>query len=243
VTTFYGEDLAVIHDEGFGAVARRAAVVIREVLESLQSVPGPLVDIGRGSGVLQEALGEIERDQIGLDRSPDLINIARRRAPHAHFHVGTLDDFEFPAACLVSAVSEVVNYIRSSLTEPPFLFRLIDKAAAALPVGGYFVFDAAGPGRVPNGRSRGFVETEQWACLFAAEESAEPPALIREITTFRRIGDHYRRDHETHLQRLWAPDEVEHYLAQRGFEVRRSSDYAGLALPANSYNYIARKVA
>lgn len=238
---FYGSDLAVVQDEAFTEVGRSAALTIREVLQRIERVPGAIVDIGCGSGVTEESLGNTERPQIGLDVSSALIAIARRRAPHAHFQVGTLADFEFPTTALVCAINEVVNYALGSLAEPPFLFQFIDRAAAALTAGGCLVFDVAGPGRVPNGRSKGFVETGQWACMYEADERVDPPSLTREITTFFRKGEHYRRSHETHLQHLWAPEQVESYLTQRAFRVSRFWGYGGTELPKNSYSFVAQK--
>jgi hypothetical protein len=75
-----------------------------------------------------------------------------------------------------------------------------------------------------------------------AEEDAGRSVLRREITTFREVSPGaYRRDGETHRQRLLAPAEVESWLREAGFEVRVAGAYRQTRLPAGLTAYWARK--
>ncbi len=67
---------------------------------------------------------------------------------------------------------------------------------------------------------RGFRLGEDWAVLSEREEDAELRTLVRRIVSFRKVGEHYRRDDEVHRVRLYAPDELSAELREVGFEAR-----------------------
>jgi hypothetical protein len=78
--------------------------------------------------------------------------------------------------------------------------------------------------------------------LIDQQESARE-TLVREITTFRRVGDFYRREDEAHTLRLWPEHLVEALLAQAGFAVDRFDRYDDVALPNGLLGYVGRKPA
>jgi magnesium-protoporphyrin O-methyltransferase len=79
---FYAEDLAVIHAEGFGGLGAAAAGLVEALLG--EGIAGARVlDIGCGAGALAAPLSESGAEVTGLDLSPDLLDLARLRAPSA----------------------------------------------------------------------------------------------------------------------------------------------------------------
>ena len=57
------------------------------------------------------------------------------------------------------------------------------------------------------------------------EKIPQGDTLKRKIITFQREGELYRRDEETHVQRLIPPGKVEAELRDSGFRVRRIAGY------------------
>src|SRR5262245_20468433 len=75
----YRDDLAVVHAEGFSAHAQAAALVLVEALRRRGIDRGLVVDMGCGSGPLSGAVVAAGYDALGVDLSPSMVALARRR--------------------------------------------------------------------------------------------------------------------------------------------------------------------
>lgn len=232
---FYGHDLANIHADAFEALAAAASeTLLRFVPDGASSKR--VLDLGCGAGPLSQRLGARGFSTWGLDLSPALIALARKRMPQAEFHCGSVLEAEFPQAVAVAAVGEVFNY--ATARQADGLSRVFRRVFDALEPGGVFLFDLAGPGRV--GAGRGFTEAASWAVGLIAEESGD--ALVRKITTFRDAGDGaWSRSYEEHRLRLWPVAEVMTQLASCGFRVEELPGYDGMAMPPSLHVYLAVK--
>jgi SAM-dependent methyltransferase len=218
----YGKDLAYIHDAGFGGFAAGLAPGLLRLLRRAGVERGLVVDLGCGSGIWARALADAGYQVLGVDLSPAMLELARRRVPEAAFVQASLHRFTPPACDAVTSLGECVNYLfdeadgaRDSLGG---LFRRIH---GALRPGGLLVLEVAEPGQVRGpGPRRGHHEAADWAIHFEVEEDAARQLLTRRMTTFRRDGDLCRRSEEIHRQRLYAAAEVVPLLAGAGFRVR-----------------------
>ena len=225
MTTFYGQDLAAVHAEAFEMLAEAAATSLLRALD-----PGPpaprVLDLGCGAGPLSRRLSAAGISTWGLDQSPDLIALARKRMPDAVFECGSIIDAKLPPAEAVAAVGEVINY--ATADEAQFLDTIFDRIFEALAPGGMFLFDLAEPGRGGSGRS--YVETDDWAVGVVSTEHKSQ--LVRRITTFRKTADaSWTRSYEEHHLRLWPSSIVMERLRQCGFELQDASAYEGIRLP------------
>ncbi len=231
----YRADLAHIHASGFGDLAATAGPTLVGLLQHAGIDAGLVVDLGCGNGVTSRALSDAGYDVLGIDRSAAMLALARRTAPGARFRRGSFLDTDLPPCRAVAAVGEVFNYTRRNL-DP--VFRRVHRA---LEPGGLFVFDLAGPGRVAGREpARYWAEGEDWAILVEVDEDRGQRLLTRRMTTFRRSGRGWRRDAETHSQRLHAASEVAGRLRERGFRVRVRRGYAGERFAAGHYVVTAR---
>src|SRR5438309_681986 len=79
----YFEDLAAVHDAGFGGLARSAAPEIVRLLRARGIRAGLVVDVGCGSGIAAQHFVQRGYDVVGIDASRAMIRLARARAPHA----------------------------------------------------------------------------------------------------------------------------------------------------------------
>jgi SAM-dependent methyltransferase len=238
----YKEDLAYIHDVGHGDFALGAAPGILEIFARNSIRGGLVVDLGCGSGLWAGELIEAGYRVLGIDISEAMVELARRRAPEAEFRVGSLFEVEIPPCAAVTAVSEVLNYLFDPENENRGLARIFRRVYDALLPGGVFVFDVLGPGQVePGSTARGFRLGEDWAVLSEREEDAELGTLMRRIVSFRKVGEHYRRNDEVHRVRLYPPDELSAELRRVGFRVRKMHAYGGYSLADGHAAFVARK--
>ncbi len=237
----YRDNLAYIHDVGFGGFAKSAAPWLLELLQKQVQVRELVIDLGCGSGIWAQALSGAGYPVLGYDQSPAMVAIARSRVPEAEFRVNSFLRAELPACTAVTALGEVFNYLFDKQNTTQSLQKLFRRIHKALLPGGLLVFDVALPGRVPGGQRRGFSEGEDWACLFEAEEDPARRMLTRRITSFRKVGQHYRRDFEVHRLRLYDCAELAAQLRAIGFRVRRLTSYGSAVFPPGYAGFIARK--
>jgi SAM-dependent methyltransferase len=240
----YREDLSWIHDLGFGDLARNAAEVLLRALAAEGAGQGLVIDLGCGTGILAEIVCNSGYDVLGIDLSPAMIELARERVPEARFQCEPLLGAELPRCIAVAAVGECFNYRFDERNSRDQLRQLFGRIHAALRPGGLLLFDAAGPGRAPGDHSlKTYVDGGDWALLMQAEEDPGARRLTRCITSFRRIGDLYRRDDECHELDLLPPEEIVADLEQAGFQVELLHEYAGHALPPGLTGFLARRPA
>lgn len=77
--------------------------------------------------------------------------------------------------------------------------------------------------------------------LVEKEEDREQGTLTRRISSFRKVGEHYRRNDEVHHLRLYESSEIAEELSRVGFQVRMTRGYGRYSLPKAHAAFIARK--
>jgi hypothetical protein len=77
--------------------------------------------------------------------------------------------------------------------------------------------------------------------LVTAEEDRGRALLTRHITSFRKVGELYRRDHEVHRLRLFRWSELAGPLREVGFRVRRLAGYGEMRFAPGLAGFLARK--
>jgi SAM-dependent methyltransferase len=120
------------------------------------------------------------------------------------------------------------------------LARLFARVYRALRPGGVFIFDVAGPARIPeNAPQRRWFQSRDWAIL--VETGGDRNTLTREIICFREVGNVYRRSEETHRLQLYRSADVVADLARTGFEARALTGYGRFRFPVGIAGFVARK--
>jgi SAM-dependent methyltransferase len=242
----YRDDLAFIHDAGFGHVAQNAAAELLKRLAPFQKdgfSSRLIVDLGCGSGILAREISAAGYKVLGFDLSDGMLALAAKYVPRAEFRRESFISAEIPACLAVTAIGEVFNYLFDSRNRGQRLSAMFNRVHAALCPGGFFLFDIAEPGRVHgSGPQRGYSEGTGWACLYTAEEDRRRKTLTRTITTFRKHGENYRRQREVHRLRLFPRADVLSQLRDAGFQAWILGGYARFRFPTGWAAFLARKV-
>ncbi len=237
--SLYREDLAWIHHAGWSDFSRQAAPGLLELLEDAGLRNGRVVDVGCGGGLWLLALAEAGFEAIGIEPSPTLAALARKTAPPCEVLERSAYDGVLPEARAITAIGEVLSYFEAE-SRPP-LESFFECCAKALEEGGLIVFDVIVEASGTLDAKTWWAE-DDWAILIEVREPLEDRCVIREITTFRRVGDAFRRRHETHRQAVYRPVEVERALRAAGFEsVLRLSRYGALPMLPRRQGFSARR--
>jgi SAM-dependent methyltransferase len=237
----YSKDLAYIHDADFTECARQAAATVLKLLREKKIKSGLVVDLGCGSGVLAGRLTRAGFDVLGVDISESMLKLARKRAPKARFKRGSLFRTRLPKSVAVTAIGECVNYLfdpRGTALLAHFFRRIY---RALLP-GGVFVFDIVEPGSTPKLSILHFEgKNKDWVILVTKEQDARRRVLTRRMTIFRKVGRHYRRTQEVHLQTLYPRAQIARQLKTAGFNVSRLPGYGKEHFPPGRSGFVAWK--
>jgi ubiquinone/menaquinone biosynthesis C-methylase UbiE len=88
----YRDDLAYVHDAGFGRVAESAPRLVLEFLAAKGQPPARLLDLGCGTGIFAQVLAAHGHHVTGMDISPGML----RRIGFRARTLSAYGSFRFP---------------------------------------------------------------------------------------------------------------------------------------------------
>jgi SAM-dependent methyltransferase len=237
--SFYDDDLAYIHDVGFGSFANDAAPEVIRILQEADIEDGLVVDVGCGSGIFARHLLKAGYDVLGIDASAAMIGLARAKAPAANFEVGSLFTAKLPTCRAITALGEVLCYRADTGRDP--LAGWFRRAADALIPDGMLIFDVVEIG-MERDRPPTFRAGVDWACMVSNEFDSRRNQLIRHITSFRQVGKLYRRSEVSHRVQFYQPADIASMLRKHGFEVSMTRRFGDFPLLPGRVGFIATVV-
>ena len=238
----YGEDLAYIHDVGFGDFAKNSGPQLVEILRRFGLTSGLVVDLGCGSGIWASFLVENAYDVLGVDISPSMVKLAKKRAPKATFLCSSFLDMSLPQCSAITSLGECLSYLFDDKNSISALRRLFIKCHKALQPNGLLIFDVVTPEVMKRKMPyKSFWENEKYSILVEYFDDPKKRVSRRGITTFRKVGDLYRRHYEEHKQLLFTGSELANCLREVGFKTRIVRSYGSYQLLPGRVALIARK--
>jgi SAM-dependent methyltransferase len=235
---YYGDDLALIHDRGFGFHADRVAPGILELLEPVRG--GLILELGCGSGLLTRHLIEAGHRVIASDASASMLALARSTlGPDTDLRQIALPDDPLPEADAIVSVGHPISYLPSA----DAIWRAFANIARVLRPGGLLAIDicdlswgVARRGDPPAARIG-----EDWAVITEFSEP-EPDRFVRDITSFVRDKNGlYRRGWERHENALIDTGAVVPFLESRGLTATVGTSFGDESLPEGLHTVIARR--
>jgi trans-aconitate 2-methyltransferase len=114
------------------------------VVELLAAKPGErILDLGCGTGTLTAEIAGSRAQIVGVDRSPEMIDQARKKFPELHFEVCDARSLKFSAQFDAVFSNAALHWI-------PEAARVVEGVSRALKPGGRFVAEFGGKGNVSN---------------------------------------------------------------------------------------------
>jgi SAM-dependent methyltransferase len=200
---------AIMSDVEYGAwagfildLALAAGAEVRSVL-----------DLGCGTGNSSAPFAELGLEVTGLDRSPEMLAIARRKGLSATFVEGDFTDFALSGRFdLVVSVFDSLN----NLLEPDDFRRTAACARRHLNGGGLYIFDVNTTPGLRNlwedDRAEGWVDD----VYYLWEHSFDDLTGLAKVVAYCEKGT--RSFTEVHFERPYDPPEVRALLREAGFK-------------------------
>ena len=213
--TAYRENLALVHDLGFGFHAERTAPGILTLLEPVRAGGGVVHEIGCGTGLLTRYLLDAGHTVIASDASQAMLERARSvLGADVDLRRIALPDDPLPTSDAVVSVGHALSY----LPDERSVHRALTAVAGALRPGGVLAIDLLD---LAWGEARRDAEpqatvTDDYAIVSRYSLPA-PDTYVRDMTTFVPAGNgRWRRDDEHHENVLVDTSAVPGVLAAAG---------------------------
>ena len=189
---------------------------------------GLVLELGCGTGSMTELLAEEGYDMIGVDNSPDMLEIAmEKREKSGHDILYLLQDmreFElYGTVKVVVSVCDSVNYI----TEEEDLLQVFRLVNNYLDPGGIFIFDLNTVYKYRELLGDTTIAENREESSFIWENSFYEEDQINEydLTLFiRQENGLFRRYEETHYQRAYELETVKKLLCKAGLKLEAVYD-------------------
>ena len=189
---------------------------------------GLVLEIGCGSGLLTRYLVEAGHRVLATDASPAMVDLAREYVPTEMIEVLRLPDDPVPDADAIVSVGHPLSYLHDQRQ----LDRALVALAAALRVDGVLAFDICDFrwGEVRRDEPPKVWFGDEWV-LITRTSVPDRGTFRREMTTFVRSGQLWRRDDEIHDNVLVDANKIPALLADHGVDSEIQGSFGGEILP------------
>lgn len=200
------------------------AAILSETDQALMSERNLVLDLGCGTGTLTELMAEEGYDMMGIDMSPEMLQIAmEKRAESGHDIMYLCQDMrELELYCTVGTVICVCDSINYVLEDEEVIetFRRVNNY---LYPKGLFIFDFNTVYKYSEVIGDTTIAENREDCSFIWDNFYEEESHINEydLTIFVREEtemDVFRRFQETHYQRGYDLQEMLHFVKAAGLE-------------------------
>jgi len=136
------ERLSRFYDAGWGDFAIHYVSLIKELLRERYTAKAQILDLACGTGILALELARCGHTVHGIDISPEMIDIAKKKAtglPDLSFAVRDMTAFSLDSKFdMVTCTYDSINYLRLLRDVRKLLYNV----ASVLNDGGLFIFDS-----------------------------------------------------------------------------------------------------
>ena len=222
-------EFAYFYDEFNGEADYEALYAhIKKELEAHGIHDGILADLGCGTGELTLMLTQAGYDMIGIDNSPDMLEVAQEKRVESGLDILYLmqDMREFELYGTVRAVVSICDCMNYILEEEDLL-EVFCLANNYLDPGGIFVFDMNTPYKYREVIGNTTIAENREEGSFIWENCFDEESQVNEyaLTLFiKEEDDLYRKHEEFHYQKAYEPERVKELLEEAGLKVEAIYD-------------------
>lgn len=208
-----------------------------QLLQQYGIQDGLVAELGCGTGTLTELLSTSGYDMIGIDASPDMLELAQeKKSASGHDILYLLQDmrnFElYGTVRAVISFCDSLNYI----TEPADLEKVFQLVNNYLDPGGCFIFDFHTPYYYQNILGDTTIAEDRENMSFIWENYYDEETGIHELDLsifLEESSGLYRKFQEEHFQRGYTLMEIQQLLEEAGLEYVAAYDELSLNAPTS----------
>lgn len=217
------------YDSGLN-VDDASSEAIEDTEEALNEERNLIVELGCGTGSFTQIMKKKGYDIMGIDMSPEMLNIARNKAAEAGLDIMYLeqDMRELDLYCTAGTIVSVCDSVNYLLEDEDVIetFKLVNNF---LYPGGIFIFDFNTLYKYAEVIGDTTIAENRDDCSFIWDNYYHEDEHINEydLTIFVRTSgeeDVFRRFSETHYQRGYTVEEMKVYLKESGLELIKIID-------------------
>ena len=229
-TNYYRKYLSHIHDTSFGSLAKGASTGILETFRKNNIYDCDIVDLGCGSGILAKGLADMGYSVTGVDLSPDMVTLAKKRVPNADFVRASFYSVESPSCSAVIATGECFNYLFDIFGENTKKIKDLFKKIYSSLISGYLFLIWLFQGDYTPLRKKNWNQNN-WELEVEHQENEESKYLTRKIKLKIHTKTGLKQDKEIHRLRLFERKELENILTKIGFIPKFVKGYGTFLFP------------
>ena len=189
-------------------------------------------ELGCGTGRLTRLLSDAGLDMIGIDISPEMLDIAKSRdkSEKTLYLCQDMREFElFGTAGLIVSACDCINYI-TDLRDLKKVFRLVNNY---LEPNGMFIFDFHTEHYYRDILGNGTFAANREDASFIWENSYSRRTCINEyyLTVFAKEKELYRKFEELHVQRGYTLETIKRLIEEAGLGFEAAYDNYSDAKP------------
>ncbi len=198
--------------------------------QALDEEKNLIVELGCGTGSFTQVLYKLGYDRMGIDLSPDMLNLARMKSAEAGYNIMYLEqdmrelDLYCTAGTIVS-VCDSINYVLED-SEVIDTFKLVNNF---LYPGGVFIFDFNTLHKYRDVIGDTTIAENREDCSFIWDNYYHEEEHVNEydLTIFARCDEKdevFRRSVETHFQRGYTLEEMRQFVEKAGLSFIEAID-------------------
>lgn len=203
-------------------------VFLLNMMKKYNISDGLVAELGCGTGTMTEYMAKAGYDMIGIDNSPEMLNIAMDKKAKSGLDIlylcQDMREFElYGTVRVMLSVCDCLNYVVDP-EEIIDVMRLVDNY---LDYDGYFIFDFNTVHKYRDIIGDTTISENREDCAFIWDNYYHEDDNINEyeLTIFVKAEeDMFRRFSETHYQRGYTLEEMKSYALQAGLKFVKAYD-------------------
>lgn len=191
---------------------------LEELFKSFGKKPEIVCELGCGTGSITSRLAKRGYSMIGIDLSPEMLDVAREKCCGTDTLLLNQDmtDFElYGTVDVVICTLDGVNY----LTEDGDIEKMLDCCKLYLNPGGLLIFDINTEYKIRNVIAPETFVYETEDVFYTWQSELDEDICDYYLTFFVKCGENYKRFDEVHSERIYKDEFLLSALKSRGFEV------------------------
>jgi len=211
----YGEFSQYYDLLGWNRFAKVCAVRLKSFFRLRGDTPDTVLNLACGTGELEKLLSKTKIKFTGVDASPCMLKIARKKCPQYKFVLGDVASVRLKKKFdMVFFLFDAANHLNSL----SHLMRTFKNAKRHLNEGGYFVFDINTPAGLKEWEEASIRKTKNFTCLVTGKYNDEKLTAVANIEAFIKEGNKYRRVNQKVVEKTWPAVDILNGLVEAGLE-------------------------